>query len=125
DVTRCGGRGGEEMLWVAKHICSSVCNSTKKQHNHANATKGGAIGPLTHNLHAGTKKIVMPQRRDHIIKQARERIARVRASLDAMDYLCSGTLLRRMKMCGKWLPLRRGPRRTSRPVLRMGTHERG
>jgi hypothetical protein len=73
-----------------------------------------------------TKKIVMPQRRDHIIKQARERIARIRASLDAMDYLCSGTLLRRMKMCGKpGLPLRRGLRRTSRPVLRMGTYERG
>ena len=43
----------------------------------------------------------MPQRRDHIIKQARERIARVQASLNAMDYLCSGTLLRRMKVCGK------------------------
>ena len=43
----------------------------------------------------------MPRRRDHIIEQARERIARIQAALDAMDYLCSGTLLRRMKMCGK------------------------
>jgi hypothetical protein len=43
----------------------------------------------------------MPHRRDHNIKQARERIARIRASFDAMDYLCSGTLLRSMKVCGK------------------------
>jgi hypothetical protein len=43
----------------------------------------------------------MPHRRDHIIEQARARIARIRAALDAMDYLCSGTLLRRMTMCGK------------------------
>jgi hypothetical protein len=43
----------------------------------------------------------MPRRRDHIIEQARERIARIRAALDAIDYLCSGTLSRRMKMCGK------------------------
>ena len=54
--------------------------------------------PLSQSVTPATKKIVMPQRRDHIIKQARERIARIRASLDAMDYLCSGTLLRRMKM---------------------------
>ena len=43
----------------------------------------------------------MPHRRNHVIEQARERIARIRASLDAMDYLSSGTLLRRMKICGK------------------------
>ena len=43
----------------------------------------------------------MPHRRKHVIEQARERIARIRASLDAMDYLSSGTLLRRMKICGK------------------------
>ena len=57
--------------------------------------------PLSQSATPATKKIVMPQRRDHIIKQARERIARVQASLNAMDYLCSGTLLRRMKVCGK------------------------
>ena len=57
--------------------------------------------PLSQSDVPATKKIVMPHRRDHIIKQARERIARIRASFDAMDYLCSGTLLRRMKMCGK------------------------
>ena len=57
--------------------------------------------PLSQSDAPATKKIVMPHRRDHIIKQARERIARIRASFDAMDYLCSGTLLRRMKMCGK------------------------
>ena len=43
----------------------------------------------------------MPHRQNHVIDQARERIARIRASLDAIDYLCSGTLLRRMKICGK------------------------
>ena len=43
----------------------------------------------------------MPRRRDDILQQARERIARIRAALSAMDYLCSGTLLRRMKVCGK------------------------
>ena len=43
----------------------------------------------------------MPHRRNHVIEQARERIARIRASLDALDYLSSGTLLRRLKICGK------------------------
>jgi uncharacterized protein DUF6788 len=43
----------------------------------------------------------MARRREHIIKQARERIARILAVLNTMDYLCSGTLLRRMKICGK------------------------
>src|SRR6516164_6035604 len=57
--------------------------------------------PLSQSDALATKKIVMPHRRDHTIEQARERIARIRASFDAMDYLCSGTLLRRMKMCGK------------------------
>jgi len=33
--------------------------------------------------------------------QARDRIARIRATLNGMDYLCSGTLLERMKICGK------------------------
>jgi Family of unknown function (DUF6788) len=43
----------------------------------------------------------MPQRQEDIIEKARERIASIRAILAAMDYLCSGTLLRRMKVCGK------------------------
>ena len=43
----------------------------------------------------------MPQRPELIISQARERIARIRAALNGMDYLCSGTLLERMKICGK------------------------
>jgi hypothetical protein len=43
----------------------------------------------------------MARRREHIIKQARERIARILVVLNTMDYLCSGTLLRRMKICGK------------------------
>jgi hypothetical protein len=42
----------------------------------------------------------MPRRRDTIIKQAHERIARIRAALNAMDYFSSGTLLQRMKICG-------------------------
>ncbi|MFM0741179.1 hypothetical protein PQQ51_28380 [Paraburkholderia xenovorans] len=36
-----------------------------------------------------------------LIKQGRERIERIRETLNAIDYLCSGTLLERMKVCGK------------------------
>jgi hypothetical protein len=36
-----------------------------------------------------------------MVQQARERIASIRAVLNAMEYLCSGTLLRRTKVCGK------------------------
>lgn len=43
----------------------------------------------------------MSRRSEQIIKQARERIARIRAALNTADYLCSGTLLKRMKLCGK------------------------
>lgn len=44
----------------------------------------------------------MPARRpQHVIRQARERIARIRETVNAVDYLCSGTLLERMKLCGK------------------------
>jgi Family of unknown function (DUF6788) len=35
------------------------------------------------------------------LQQAQARIARVREAIQAMDYLCSGTLLRRTKLCGK------------------------
>jgi hypothetical protein len=35
------------------------------------------------------------------IKQIRERIARIQESISAVDYLCSGTILKRMKVCGK------------------------
>src|SRR5580704_2858422 len=47
------------------------------------------------------KSSVMPRRAQHIIDQAQQRIARIRATLNGIDYLCSGTLLERMKMCGK------------------------
>jgi hypothetical protein len=43
----------------------------------------------------------MPRRREDILEEARERIARIQALLSAMDYLCSGTLVRRMMRCGK------------------------
>jgi hypothetical protein len=43
----------------------------------------------------------MPRRREDILMQARERIARIRAALNAMDHLCSGSLQRRMMICGK------------------------
>jgi len=43
----------------------------------------------------------MPRRREDILQQARGRIARIRAALSAMEHFCSGTLLRRMKICGK------------------------
>lgn len=36
-----------------------------------------------------------------IAKQARERIARIRQELTQIEYLCSGTLLERTKMCGR------------------------
>lgn len=35
------------------------------------------------------------------IRQTLERIARIQKSLSAVDYLCSGTILKRMKKCGK------------------------
>ena len=34
-------------------------------------------------------------------KRSRRRIAQLRAELAEMDYVCSGTLLERMKTCGK------------------------
>jgi hypothetical protein len=47
------------------------------------------------------KSSAMPRRREDVLKQARERITRIQAMLSAMDYLCSGTLDRRTKVCGK------------------------
>ena|SRR5215467_9042541 len=44
---------------------------------------------------------VVPRRGEDIRQQARERIAHIRTVLNAMEYLCSGTLLRRTKVCGK------------------------
>ena len=43
----------------------------------------------------------MPRGREDILMQARRRIADIRATLNAMDHLCSGTLQRRMMICGK------------------------
>lgn len=43
----------------------------------------------------------MSHRPETIIKQARQRISRIRDALNAIDYLCSGTLLQRTKVCGK------------------------
>ena len=43
----------------------------------------------------------MSRRPETIIRVARERIARIREALSAIDYLCSGTLLQRTKVCGK------------------------
>ena len=44
----------------------------------------------------------MPSRRPQaIIAQARERITRIRDTVASVHYLCSGTLLERMKLCGK------------------------
>lgn len=40
-------------------------------------------------------------RPETIAKHARERIARIRQALTRIDYLCSGTLLERTKMCGR------------------------
>ena len=43
----------------------------------------------------------MPRSREDMLERARERIARIRAALIAMESLCSGTLLRRTKVCDK------------------------
>jgi hypothetical protein len=41
------------------------------------------------------------RRSEDIARQARKRIAQIRAALSQIDYLCSGTLLERMKKCGR------------------------
>ena len=43
----------------------------------------------------------MSRRPQTIIKQARERIDNIRRALGRIEYLCSGTLLKRTKVCGK------------------------
>ena len=43
----------------------------------------------------------MPRKPETIIKKAREKIARIREALSKIDYMCSGTLLCRTKVCGK------------------------
>jgi hypothetical protein len=36
-----------------------------------------------------------------LLPRTQARLARIRAAIRAVDYLCSGTLLRRTKLCGK------------------------
>lgn len=43
----------------------------------------------------------MSRRQENVIKQTRERIAAIRDSINALDYLCSGTLLEHFTRCGK------------------------
>ena len=43
----------------------------------------------------------MPRSVAQRIKQVREKIGRIRAALTDIEYLCSGTLHKRMKVCGK------------------------
>ena len=43
----------------------------------------------------------MSARPKQIVRQASARIVRIRDSVGAIDYLCSGTLAKRMKLCGK------------------------
>jgi hypothetical protein len=43
----------------------------------------------------------MSSRPETIIKQARKRIEGIRQALCGIDHLCSGTLLKRTKVCGK------------------------
>lgn len=43
----------------------------------------------------------MSSRPETIIKQARKRIEDIRQALCGIDHLCSGTLLKRTKVCGK------------------------
>jgi hypothetical protein len=43
----------------------------------------------------------MPRRPETVIKQARARIENIREALSGIEHLCSGTLLKRTKVCGK------------------------
>ena len=43
----------------------------------------------------------MSRKPEDVIKKANETIARIREAINSMDYLCSGTILERMKICGK------------------------
>lgn len=43
----------------------------------------------------------MTHKPETVIKQARKKIARIRETLSGVEYLCSGTLLQRTKVCGK------------------------
>ena len=51
------------------------------------------------------------------IKQTREKIGRIRAALTEIEYLCSGTLLERTKVCG-----RPGCRCAQDPLARHGPY---
>jgi len=42
-----------------------------------------------------------PKPPDVVLPRAQARLARIREAIQAVDYLCSGTLLRRTKLCGK------------------------
>ena len=42
-----------------------------------------------------------PPSSDTVLRRARARIARIRATIGTVEPLCSGTLLRRTKVCGK------------------------
>jgi len=42
-----------------------------------------------------------PQPPDVLLPRTQTRLARIREAIRAVDYLCSGTLLRRTKLCGK------------------------
>ncbi len=46
-------------------------------------------------------KILSPLAPDPLLRRARSRIARIRTAITAVESLCSGTLLRRTKVCGK------------------------
>ena len=50
-------------------------------------------------------------------KQARQRISAIRAAIGAIEYLCSGTLLKQMTRCGKV-----GCRCTHDPAARHGPY---
>ena len=43
----------------------------------------------------------MPKKPEAIVKQSLQRIARIRETLNGIEYLCSGTILQRTKVCGK------------------------
>jgi hypothetical protein len=98
------------------------------QRPQALATKDKAGGCSREGLHAehsggsinariAVVKPPMSRRTEKIIERAHKRIAAIREALGAMELLCSGTLLKRMTVCGK-----PGCRCASDPAARHGPY---
>ena len=66
------------------------------------------------------------RRRNPVPKPDAQRLSRVRDAITALDYICSGTLHRRMKMCGKaQCPCARDPKARHGPYYQWSRREGG